>query len=154
MGVVNAGSSPAPALQDSLTGKTSAVLFLQILVVGLLNFWCGGVTAAPQPFTNECWQDYIEGNFIVLRARGFKSCQSLVVCLGECRQDYIGFRRFDPCPQLAAEILSLLSPAWRMPAGLQPFTLYVLPLLVAAFIIRRTNHGQFPYLFIQKNRYP
>jgi hypothetical protein len=90
MGVVNAGSSPAPALQDSLTGKTSAVLFLQILVVGLLNFWCGGVTAAPQPFTNECWQDYIEGNFIVLRARGFKSCQSLVVCLGECRQDYIG----------------------------------------------------------------
>ena len=71
MGVVNAGSSPAPALQDSLTGKTSAVLFLQILVVGLLNFWCGGVTAAPQPFTNECWQDYIEGNFIVLRARGF-----------------------------------------------------------------------------------
>lgn len=54
MGVVNAGSSPAPALQDSLTGKTSAVLFLQILVVGLLNFWCGGFIGAPQPFTNEC----------------------------------------------------------------------------------------------------
>lgn len=38
MGVVNAGSSPAPALQDSLTGKTSAVLSLQTLVVGFFEF--------------------------------------------------------------------------------------------------------------------
>lgn len=102
MGVVNAGSSPAPALQDSLTGKTSTVLFLQILVVGPLNSWCGGFTAAPQPFTNECGQDYISKIAPILPL--------LVIRFG------------------------------RMPAGLQPFMLSILLLLVAA-LFKEKNHG-------------
>lgn len=90
MGVVNAGSSPAPALQDSLTDKDDGCLFLQTLVAGFLNFWCGGFAAAPQPFTNECGQDYIF-------CRLHPSCRYLSFVLGECRQDYIGYRRFDSC---------------------------------------------------------
>ena len=109
-------------------------LISSILVVGLLNFWCGGFIGAPQPFTNECWQDYIEGNFIVLRARGFNLAnhssfvwanadritldfagsiparsllrKSCLFCRppGECRQDY-NLSRYMSCHLLVAALL-------------------------------------------------
>ena len=44
MGVVNAGSNPAPALQDSLTGKTMTVYFFK---PSLSGFCISGAVVLP-----------------------------------------------------------------------------------------------------------